>query len=85
MDDESLRWNFWSHLRFLRLPPVQTCASFSSSRVTCMLLRLELEISSFWLWLRLWEGSIRKGGRIFKRNFKLRDINLNAFQSMVQI
>lgn len=28
MDDESLRWNFWSHLRFLRLPPVQTCASF---------------------------------------------------------
>lgn len=29
MDDELLRWNFWSHLRFLRLPPVQTYASFS--------------------------------------------------------
>lgn len=71
MDDELLRWNFWSHLRFLRLPPVQTYASFSPLptvlRVCCCASSWKYRVFGF----GYGEGSIRAGARIFKKNLEI--------------
>lgn len=78
-------------MEFLVAPAVfeaSTCADlrffFSPSyRVTCMLLRLELEISSFWLWLR--GGIDTRGSSNLQEKFRnMKMLNLSSLCDSIQ-